>query len=395
MGRPGLRNASGLLARAETLVAASGERVRAEYARDVGRGIDEVASPALILDLPAARRNIARMALELERLPAGIRPHVKVHKSPSLARIQHEHGVVGFSVATVWEAAVMAAAGLDDIFVANTLAGAAQVDALIALAGGRHVLVAVDDLANAAMLSAKASAAGVTLGVLIEIDTGMDRAGVDSEDAALALARSVLALPALELEGVTGYEGHCSGVVEADRRASWHRRAMEFFGHVTARLVREGIPVHVRSAGGTTTWRWTAAYPGITEIQAGSYVVMDNFHGRMVDDFESALTVATTVVSRPPDRVIVDAGNKTVGAWPLATIRGLDAPVVRFDEEHGVFGLGSEPPPLGARLQIVPGYAPATVSAFEAFHVAEEGVVVDVWPVVPRGPGHHGMADMS
>lgn len=368
------------------------DRVRTAYGREIGRDIDDVVSPALILNLPAARQNIVHMASELRGLPAGIRPHIKVHKSPEVARIQADQGAKGFSVATVWEAVTMAAAGFDDILVANTLAGHAQIDALIAMAAGKHVIVAIDDASNAAMLSARATAAGVTLGVLVEIDTGMDRAGVDSQQEAIDLSRVVVASSGLDMEGVTGYEGHCSGVVETDKRAALHREAMEFLAHVTERLVRDGIPVRIRSAGGTSTWRWTASHPEITEIQAGTYVVMDNFHGRMVSDFENALTVATTVVSRTPDRVIVDAGNKSVGVWALATLVGSDAPVIRFDEEHGVFGLGSSPPRLGDRLQIVPGYAPATVNMFDAFHVVEDGVVVDVWPVIPRGPGHHGLA---
>jgi D-serine deaminase-like pyridoxal phosphate-dependent protein len=374
------------------MIEESAERVRAEYGCDIGKPVDDVATPALILDLATVRRNIAHMASELRKLPAGIRPHIKVHKSPAIAQIQADHGVIGFSVATVWEAVTLAAAGFDDILVVNTIAGRPQIDSLITLAEQNHVIVAVDNPSNVAVLSETARAAGVSLGVLVEVDTGMDRAGVDSAEEALDLARVVLSSPGLDLEGVTGYEGHCSGVVDSERRAMLHRRAMDFLVDVVDRLADDGIQTPVRSAGGTTTWRWTASLPEVTEIQAGSYVLMDNFHGRMVTDFEHAVTVAATVVSRPPDRVIVDAGNKTVGVWTLASIKDSDLPVIRFDEEHGVLGLASPTPSVGDRVRIIPGYAPTTVNVFDAYHVAEEDVVVDIWPVIPRGPGHHGLA---
>jgi D-serine deaminase-like pyridoxal phosphate-dependent protein len=153
----------------------------------------------------------------------------------------------------------------------------------------------------------------------------------------------------------------------------------------------DGIPVDIVSAGGTATWEWTAATPGVTEIQAGSYVVMDEFHGAMVPEFERALTVATRVVSTPPGRVIVDAGSKSLGDPDASRMRGHDLRVVRFDEEHGVFETGPDAPALGSVVELVPGYAPSTVNWFDVYHVVEEGQVVDLWPVIPRGPGHAGL----
>ena len=146
------------------------------------------------------------------------------------------------------------------------------------------------------------------------------------------------------------------------------------------------------SAGGTATWDWTAAYPRVTEIQAGSYVVMDNFHGAMVGDFEHAVTVLATVISRPPGRVIVDAGNKSMGAPALASIDGSDLPTFRFDEEHGIFVATPDTSlRVGDVVELVPGYAPGTVNWYDAYHVVEDDQVVDIWPVIPRGPGHGGL----
>jgi D-serine deaminase-like pyridoxal phosphate-dependent protein len=379
-------------AAAAKLIADVRARVLDHYGLVIGRPVEEVPTPALILDLPAATRNIAAMAAEMAALPGELRPHIKVHKSPDLMRIQLEYGVLGATVATVWEAAVMAATGVDDILVANTVTGPVQLEFLARLASEHRVLIAIDDPANAVAVARAAAQVGAELGVLVEVDTGMDRAGVDTEEQALSLVRTIAELPELRFEGLSGYEGHCSGVVDDAQRAERHRTAMEFFAQVAQRITDDGIAVPIRSAGGTSTWRWTANFPGITEIQAGSYVVMDNFHGRMVKDFEFAVSVAATVISRPPDRVVIDAGNKTIAVPHLASLQGVDIPNLRFDEEHGVFGAGLAAPVLGARVRVVPGYAPTTINNFEAYHVVADGEVVDIWPVVPRGPGHHGLA---
>jgi D-serine deaminase-like pyridoxal phosphate-dependent protein len=288
---------------------------------------------------------------------------------------------------------VLAAAGMDDLFVVNTVAGPAKLRLLAELARDHRVLVAVDEAGNAAAVAAAATAAGSTLGVMIEVDTGMDRCGVDTAAQCLDLARRITDLPGVRFEGITGYEGHCTLTPEAELRHERQRTAMEFFTGVAEALEAAGIPCPVRSAGGVATWSWTAAFPGITEIQAGTYVVMDNFHGAMVPGFEHSLTIQATVISRRSGKVIVDAGNKSVAAPAHVTICGHGHPVIRFDEEHGIFGAaGGSALAVGDQVTLVPGYSPGTVNMYDAYHVVRDGVVVDVWPVVPRGPGHHGLA---
>ena len=369
-------------------------RVRRDYAGAIGHHRSRLITPALVLDLPAARRNIRQMAESMAGLPADVRPHIKVHKSPDLARLQVEAGAIGLSCATVWEAMVLARAELDHIFVVNTVAGPQKIAALAELAREVDVWVAVDDAANAADLARAARAAGSTIGVLIEIDTGMDRAGVDTTEEGLALAQVISTLQGIELKGVTGYEGHCSLTFDRELRHERERTAMSVLVTLADVLDRSGLPCPIRSAGGTATWDWTATYPGITEIQAGTYVVMDNFHGQMVGGFEHALTVQTTVVSRRPDRVIVDAGSKSVGDGEISSIAGHPLPTVRFDEEHGVFdATDGSALKVGDSVALVPGYSPSTVNWYDAFHVVEDDVVVDIWPVIPRGPGYHGLVD--
>lgn len=377
---------------ARNVISETHERVRREYGAAIGRHRSELVTPALILDLPAAKRNIARMADRLTSMPAKIRPHIKVHKSPELSRLQVEAGAIGLSVATVWEAIVLVRSGLDHVFVVNTVAGAQKIRALAELARDADIMVAVDDATNAEVLADAARAAGSELGVFIEVDTGMDRCGVDSPEEALALARRLVELPGLRFLGLTGYEGHCSLTPETELRHAKQRAAMEMFVGTADLIVTGGIACPILSAGGTATWDWTAADPRISEIQAGSYVVMDAFHGAMVGGFENSLFVAATVISRRPDRVILDAGNKSMGAPALARIVGHDLVNHRFDEEHGVFVADEATAlPVGDVVEMVPGYAPSTVNWYDAFHVVEDDVVVDIWPVIPRGPGHHGL----
>jgi D-serine deaminase-like pyridoxal phosphate-dependent protein len=373
------------------------DRARQEYGAAIGQPRAELVTPALVLDIDAAQRNIDHMASELKSIGgATIRPHYKTHKSPDLARRQLAAGARGLSMATVWEAAILAAAGMDDLFVVNTVAHPAKLRALAGLARDHRILVAVDEVPNAEALSAAATAAGSTLGIMVEVDTGMDRCGVDSAADALALARRVADLPGLRFEGITGYEGHCSLTRDNDLRHERQREAMAFFTGVAALLEADGIGCPIRSAGGIATWNWTAAFPGMTEIQAGTYVVMDNFHGVMVPGFEHSLTIQATVISRQSGHVIVDAGSKSVADPADVTIVGHDLPVFRFDEEHGIFdATGGSALRVGDAVALVPGYSPSTVNWYDVYHVVQEDVVVDIWPIIPRGPGHHGISDMG
>ena len=370
------------------------DRARHEYGGAIGQHRDELITPALVLDIDAAQRNIDRMAGELKQMgKATIRPHYKTHKSPDLARRQLQAGAGGLSMATVWEAAVLAAGGMDDLFVVNTVAHPDKLRVLAELARDHRILVAVDEPANAAAHSAAAVAAGSTLGIMVEVDTGMDRCGVDTAQDCLALARRVTDLPGLRFEGITGYEGHCSLTPDSDLRHERQREAMTFFTEVAGLLESNGVPCPIRSAGGIATWKWTAAFPGLTEIQAGTYVVMDNFHGRMVPGFEHSLTIQATVISTQSGQVIVDAGNKSVADPADVTMVGHDLGVVRFDEEHGIFAApGGSSLRVGDSVALVPGYSPSTVNWYDAYHVVRDDVVVDVWPIIPRGPGHHGLA---
>ena len=370
------------------------DQVRKAYSSAVGRNRREIISPALIMDLDVVRRNIQFMMQRLSTMKARLRPHVKCQKSPELARMQVEAGAIGVCTATVWEAMVMSSSGIEDVMIANQVGGREKIAALAKAAKVHHLTVAVDHARNADDLSCAVREAGSKLDVVIEVDVGMGRGGVRSADEAVALARHIDKLPGLRLRGVQGYEGHC--MLEPDRavRIQKAHAAMDYLGTVIDRLAAEGFDCEIVSAGGTGTYDITGNNARVTEIQAGSYTFMDNFHGNLVPGFSRALTVLGTVVIQHGNTVVLDSGRKSVGIdFVLPTMVQYPFYQARyFAEEHALFDVDERCHlKLGDTVELIPGYAPTTVNLYDAYHVVEKDVVVDIWPVVPRGAGHGGI----
>src|SRR6516164_743835 len=219
----------------------------------IGRSRRELTTPALVLDLPVVRANIARMAA-CTRGPTRLRPHVKSHKSAELARMQIEAGAIGLTAATVWEAAAIAAAGLDDLLIANEVVGEEKIRHLAEIARTTRVMVAVDHVRNAEALSAAAGAVGTRIGVLIDVDVGLRRCGVRTEHEAHVIGEQIRELPRLHLRGVMGYEGHCALEPDRGKRAAAVQTAMQRLQAVADVLRSDGFPVEVVSAGGTGTF---------------------------------------------------------------------------------------------------------------------------------------------
>jgi D-serine deaminase-like pyridoxal phosphate-dependent protein len=370
------------------------DRVLKIYGAAIGRPRRDVITPALIMDLDVVRRNIQHMMQRLSTMKARVRPHVKCQKSPELARLQVEAGAIGVCTATVWEAIVMSRSGIPDVLIANQVGGREKIAALANAAKDGRLTVVIDDARNAGDHSQAVQAAGSKLEVLIEVDVGMGRGGVRSAEEAVSLAQHVAKLPGLRLRGVQGYEGHC--MLEPDRevRIQKAHAAMDYLGKVIDCLTAAGYACEVVSAGGTGTYDITGNNPRVTEIQAGSYVFMDNFHGNLVPGFSRALTVLGTVVIQHGNTLVLDSGRKSVGIdFVLPTM--VDYPCYQaryFAEEHALFDVDEHCRlKLGDTMELIPGYAPTTVNLYDAYHVVENGVVTDIWPIVPRGPGHGGI----
>jgi D-serine deaminase-like pyridoxal phosphate-dependent protein len=376
------------------LITEAHERVRSLYAPEIGRAREELTTPALLLDVEALNTNLEIMAAGMRGSTTNLRAHVKVHKSPHIARLQVEHGAMGVGCATVWEAIVMARAGIDDVFVINEVVGAEKTRALALLAREASVKASVDDLTQIDELSRAAEAAQSRIGVLIDVDEGMHRSGVSSAEEALPLAHRIANSPGLEFLGLTGYEGHCSLEFDEAKRHAMAGEAMGVLTGIAADLAHNGLPCQIVSAAGTGTWEVTSRYPGVTEIQPGSYATMDGHHRGLDPRFGWAVTVLASVISRRSDRIVLDAGSKTVGA-SHGVLKDWDLEVYRFDEEHSIF-LADDSCPLrpGDRVEILCNYTPFAIGYFEAYHVMQEGHTADIWPVMPRGPESRWLLDM-
>lgn len=353
----------------------------------------ELVTPALIMDLDVVRRNIQHMTQQLSSTKVKLRPHVKCQKSPELARLQVEAGAIGVCTATVWEAIVMSCSGVQDVLIANQVGGREKIAALARAARKGRLTVAIDDARNTKELSQAAQAANSKLEVLIEVDVGMGRGGVRSVEEAVDLAQHVAKLPGLRFRGLQGYEGHCMHETDRAVRTRKAMAAMDYVGSVIDRLAAAGFPCEVVSAGGTGTYDITGRNPRVTEIQAGSYVFMDNFHGNLVPGFSRALTVLGTVVIHHGNTIVLDSGRKSVEIdFVLPTM--VDYPFYQaryFAEEHALFDVDDRCHlKLGDTVELTPGYAPTTVNLYDAYHVVEKDVVTDIWPIIPRGAGHGG-----
>ena len=353
----------------------------------------EIPTPALLVDVAALDRNIARMAAFFASGPCRLRPHFKAHKTPEIARRQLAAGsCVGVTCATVGEAEV-AAALCDDLLIANEIVSPDKCARVGALAREVAVTVAVDSAAGIEALASAARAAGVSIGVLVDVNVGQGRCGVEAGAAALALAKQAASAEGLTLRGVMGYEGHLQPLRDRAERETKTREAIRGLVE-TARSIRAaGIPCEVVSSGGTGTYDISGRVEGVTEIQAGSYALMDADYGSVGVPFEQAFTVLGTIVSRPSaERCVADCGHKSMTKdHGHPSVKGVEgAHVTALNDEHAVIAVpASCTLSIGDRIQLVPSHTDPTVNLHDVFYAVEGERVVDVWPIAARGYPEH------
>jgi D-serine deaminase-like pyridoxal phosphate-dependent protein len=357
--------------------------------------LDRLDTPAMLVDLPAVDRNIERMLGRFRGTPVRVRPHLKTVKSPELARRMLDAGAAGVCVAKLGEAEVMAAAGIDDILITTELAGAPKLERLVRLLRQHpRVRLVVDSVEGAEALQQALGSAGLGAEVLLDLDVGQRRCGVLPGAPALALAARVAALPALRLVGVQGYEGHLQQLESAEREARC-REALALLGECADALRAAGHAIRVVTTAGTGTAAVALGCAGISEVQPGSFVFMDTSYRRVLGaEFEPALSILTTVISRPrPGEAVVDAGLKS-----LSTDSGFaepkDRPGVSYrpaGDEHGILAWSTavpsaQPEPrIGDRIELLPSHIDTTINLHDVYHVTSGGRLVAVWPVSARG----------
>jgi len=367
-----------------------------------GMALEQIDTPALVIDLDAFECNLKRMAEFVGRAGVRLRAHAKTHKSPAIAARQMALGAVGVCCQKVSEAEAMVAGGIGDVLISNEVAGAAKLDRLAALARQAKIGVCVDDAGNVAELEAAAAKAGATLDVLVEIDVGARRCGVPPGTAAARIAELVASASHLRFAGLQAYHGSAQHVREAGERRALITRAVELVEETQRALRAAGLEARIISGAGTGTYENEAASGVYNELQCGSYVFMDADYARnqrpdgsAFSDYEHALFVYATAMSVPaPERAIVDAGLKAVAVdsgpplpWQLP-----GAVYQRPSDEHGVLDLSSCAKRLrrGDKVLLVPGHCDPTVNLHD-WYVGVRGLgggqaqVECLWPVAARG----------
>jgi len=353
---------------------------------------DALDTPALCVDLAAMDANIRAIVEACRAHGVAWRPHAKGHKVPTIAQRELAAGAIGITCAKLGEAEVMAAAGIDDLLIANMIVGPLKLARLVELRRIADPIVCVDHIDQVAPLSDVMSQAGLKLRTMIEVDIGLRRVGVLPGKAALALAGQIIESPGLELAGIMGYEGHLLTVPDAHEKAAAIRAALGQLTETADSLRRAGLPCDIVSCGGTGSYLYAIEQPGITEIQAGGAIFMDAFYRTRcrIPDLQYALTLLTTIVSRPaPDRAIIDAGRKSLNmelSLPLVAGRD-DIRVKSLSAEHGTLELGPTARDLkiGDRLELIPGYADLTVALHDELYAFRNGRLEVVWAIEARG----------
>ncbi len=360
------------------------------------RMLNDIVTPALLVDLDVLDRNLATMAALVANTGIKLRPHVKTHKNPLIAHRQIAAGAVGVCCAKVSEAEVMVYNGVPDVHVTTAAVQPEKIRRLIALARQARVQVVADSVRNVHDLSEAAAAANVTLGILIEIDVGQHRCGLDPGPAAAVMADAVARLPGLAFRGLQGYHGALQQTVDRDKRAADIRHALNLLLETADRVRRRGHAVEVLTGGGTGSSKIDIALHGLTELQPGSYVFMDCTYNRIHWDatgapapFGNALSILTSVVScAAPDRIVVDAGWKAASSDSgMPTVKGIPGATFSFaGDEHGKLSL-SEGTSLSAgdKLELIPSHCDTTVNLYDHYVCVRDGKVEAHWPVAARG----------
>ncbi len=367
-----------------------------------GTPVMDLDTPALVVDLDVMDRNIKTLHDRFDQSSAKVRPHVTGHQTPKIAhrQLQAANTVGGISVTSVGEAEVFSDAGITDILVSSQIVTRSKIRRLCALPGSNRIGVAVDNPQNVSDLSQVAEAQSVTLGVLVELDVGLGRCGVAPGDEALELARAVANSPGLRFDGIMAIaplpstSGETSGgpnFPDRQERDAISWQVLQNVLEARELIEKDGLPVSVVSVGGTHNYDVAAGMAGITEVQAGSYPLMDHLYCRMRPEFSPAAKVLAAVISRPTGQLaVLDAGHKATGPdRGLAVLEGVvGAQAVRFSAEHGVLELQSGPAQnmkSGDKAWLVPYNLGLCFNQYDYVRAVRGDKLEGFWPIAGRG----------
>lgn len=357
-----------------------------------------IPTPALVLDLDAFERNIARMAEHCRLNGLGLRPHAKTHKSVSIARAQIAAGALGVCCAKLGEAEAMAAGGIESILITSPVVTRQGLERLVELNTKLpDLMVVVDNPENARALAAAAAEGKRKLKVLVDLDVGLHRTGIRPGEEATDLAELLDAAEYLELRGLQAYAGHLMHIHDFAERREKSLAAMKVLGEQRDALNAKGMCCDIVSGGGTGSYNIDPEANVLTELQGGSYIFMDKqYHDVALGNgasfpFETSLFVQMSVVSNNTKNLATtDAGFKSFStdAEPPKLLTGAPEGAGYFffgDEQGGILLPEGARLPLGSVLTAMTPHCDPTVNLYDAYHVVRGDVLVDVWPIEARG----------
>lgn len=361
----------------------------------IGAKIEDIETPALLLDLEGVEYNLAKMAQYIKGEGKFIRPHFKTHKNPFLAHKQIEAGAIGITCQKLSEAEVLAHSGIKDMLITNEIVGSQKIKRLVNLAAYTDVKVSIENEQNAKEISEAAIKKGVVVNCLIEVNIGMNRCGVEPGKPALQLVKKILKLKSLNFLGIMAYEGHTVFIESLEERKKEALKALNKVSETKEILKKEGIDCQIVSCAGTGTYKITGHYPDVTEIEAGSYLTMDAKYDSIegiCGEFKKALTLLTTIISIPcEDRMILDIGMKSISkefGMPLMKeyIEGVE--LVKLSEEHGIVQIQKNTQHqfnVGQKIELIPSHGCTTINLHDVYYGIRNGIVECVLPIAGRG----------
>lgn len=362
---------------------------------EVGLHRNELDTPALLVNLDAVERNVKKMADYFKSAGILLRPHAKVYKAtPQFAWMQLRAGANGITVSKLSEAEILANGGIRDILIANQVVGERKIRRLVNLAAYTDLIVAVDSLDNVKQISQAAVEKGTTVGVLVEVNIGNDRCGVEPYEITLKFVETILKMPHIKFRGLMGYDGHLAFHENIQERYELSRKTYQILVKTQELLVSHNIPVEIVSGGGTNTYKSASSISGMTEIQCGTYIFSDTtYRNTGIPEFECALTLLSTVVSRPDrpgaeDIAILDIGSKgcsTIFSYP--EVKSPGGVIFSMPQEHSRLKMAKPGNWLkvGDVVELWVKDANGTVNLYDHIYCMRGDIVEAVWDIPGRG----------
>ena len=357
----------------------------------IGLSKEQLDTPHLLLDLDLLEHNIDHISSYCKRHECGWRPHSKAHKSPDIAHMQLRAGAIGITCAKLSEAEMMVKHGIDHILLANQLTTQIKWNRLSQLLDRAEVIVSIEDAAVLPWAIEAARKDDAIIPILLEIDVGMGRVGLQDIQTAVQLAEQIHQHEAFSFRGLMGYEGHVLDIKPPRQKRAACQKAIAILLDCRDALESKGIPCEIISAGGTGSYTYTAAIQGVTEVQAGGGIFMDTKYREEfnVENLQIALRAVTTVTSHRTGQIVTDAGFKTISAHhaPPMVLSHEGIALQYLSAEHGVYSVKQDSPlpTLGDRLELALGYTDSTTFLHDCIYGIRAETVETIFPLHGRG----------